>query len=129
MSTLPEKAKDAPAAMSDTKLPRWALRSQGPRLHQPRLEEQLLSSIAQAGIREPLQGVRSATATILLNGFKRYRCAAKLHIALVPFASWGADEVTGILQLLRGSRHHALHLLEQAYFVDELKGERGLSVA
>ena len=129
MSTLPEKAKDAPAAMSDIELSHLDLRYQGHRLHQPRLEEQLLSSIAQAGIQEPLQGVRSGTATILLNGFKRYRCAAKLHIAMVPFASWGSDEVTGILQLLRGSRHHALHLLEQARFVDELKGERGMSVA
>ncbi|MFO1498484.1 MAG: hypothetical protein U1G07_08850 [Verrucomicrobiota bacterium] len=42
----------------------------------------------------------------------------------------GADEVTGILQLLRGARHHTLHLLEQARcFVDELKTERGMSVA
>jgi hypothetical protein len=129
MSTLLEKAKDAPAAMSDIELAHLDLRYQGHRLHQPRLEEQLLSSIAQAGIQEPLQGVRSGTATILLNGFKRYRCAVKLHIAMVPFASWGTDEVTGIFQLLRGSRHHALHLLEQARFVDELKGERGLSVA
>ena len=47
----------------------------------------------------------------------------------MPFASWGTDEVTGILQLLRGARHHALHLLEQARFVDELKTERGMSVA
>ncbi|MGH7970412.1 MAG: ParB/RepB/Spo0J family partition protein, partial [Limisphaerales bacterium] len=43
--------------------------------------------------------------------------------------SWGTDEVTGILQLLRGAAHHALHLLEQARFVDELKSERGMSVA
>jgi hypothetical protein len=129
MSTLPEKAKDAPAAMSDIELSHLDLRYQGHRLHQPRLEEQLLASIAQAGIQEPLQGVRSGAATILLNGFKRYRCAVKLHMAMVPFASWGTDEVTGILQLLRGSRHHALHLLEQARFVDELKTERGMSVA
>lgn len=105
------------------------LRYQGHRLQQPRLEEQLLSSIAQRGIQEPLQGVRSGLAIILLNGFKRYRCARKLHLLTVPFASWGADEVTGILQLLRGSRHHALHLLEEARFVDELKAERGMSVA
>lgn len=121
--------KDTSAAVSDIELSQLDLRYQGHRLHQPRLEEQLLSSIAQVGIQEPLQGVRSESVAILLNGFKRCRCARKLHIHTAPFASWGTDEVTGILQLLRGSRDHALHLLEQARFVDELKTERGMSVA
>jgi hypothetical protein len=126
MSTLPEKA---PTAVNDIELSDLDLRYQGYRLPQPRWEEELLVSMAQRGIQEPLQGVRSSAAAILLNGFKRYRCAQKLHLHTVPFASWGTDEVTGILQLLRGSPHHALHLLEQACFVDELKNERGMSVA
>jgi len=126
MSTHP---KVAPAAVTDIELSQLDLRYQGHRLQQPRLEEQLLASIAQAGIQEPLQGVSSGPRAILLNGFKRARCARKLHLHTVPFASWGTDEVSGILQLLRGSRHHALHLLEQAGFVDELKSERGMSVA
>jgi len=121
--------KDASATVSNIELSDLDLRYQGHRLRQPRLEEQLLSSIAQMGIQEPLQGVRTDGAAILLNGFKRCRCARKLHIQSVPFASWGADEVTGILHLLRGARHHTLHLLEQARFVDELKTERGMSVA
>lgn len=49
------------------------LRYQGHRLQQPRLEDQLLASIAQAGIQEPLQGVRGDGRAILLNGFKRAR--------------------------------------------------------
>jgi hypothetical protein len=121
--------KDAAAAVTDLELAHLDLRYQGHRLPQPRLEEQLLSSIAQVGIQEPLQGVTSDSVAILLNGFKRCRCARKLHIHTVPFVSWGADEVTGILQLLRGSPHHCLHLLEQARFVDELKTGRGMSVA
>src|SRR5512144_2439351 len=121
--------KDASATVTNIELSDLDLRYQGHRLQQPRLEEQLLSSIAQVGIQEPLQGVRTDGAAILLNGFKRCRCARKLHIQSVPFASWGVDEVTGILQLLRGARHHTLHLLEQARFVDELKTERGMSVA
>jgi len=121
--------KVAPAAVSDLELSHLDLRYQGHRFQQPRLEEQLLSSIAQRGIQEPLQGVRDGSEAILLNGFKRARCARKLHLHTVPFASWGEDEVTGILQLLRGARHHALHLLEQARFVDELKSGRGMSVA
>jgi hypothetical protein len=121
--------KAVPAAVSDIELSQLDLRYQGHRLRQPRLEEQLLASIAREGIQEPLQGVRGDSGTILLNGFKRARCARKLHLHTVPFASWGADEVVGILQLLRGARPHALHLLEQARFVDELKSGRGMSVA
>ena len=121
--------KEAAPAVMNLELADLDLRYQGHRLQQPRLEERLLASIAQVGIQEPLQGVRSGPATILLNGFKRARCAHKLHLHTVPFASWGTDEVSGILRLLRGSTHHALHLLEQARFVDELKSERGMSVA
>jgi hypothetical protein len=126
MSTHP---KVVPAAVSDLELSQLDLRYQGHRLQQPRLEEQLLASIVQRGIQEPLQGVRGESGAILLDGFKRARCAAKLHLPTVPFASWGTDEVTGIVQLLRGGRQHSLHLLEQARFVEELKSERGMDVA
>jgi hypothetical protein len=121
--------KLAPTTVSEIELSDLDLRYQGHRLQQPRLEEQLLASIAQAGIQEPLQGVRGHGRAILLNGFKRARCAAKLHLRTVPFSSWGTDEVSGILQLLRGARHQGLHLLEQARFVEALKSERGMSVA
>jgi hypothetical protein len=49
--------------------------------------------------------------------------------SLLPLASWGSDEVAGILKLLRADRAHALSLLEQARLVDELHTERGLRVA
>lgn len=126
MNSLPE---NGPTGWTDIELSDVDLRYQGHRLRQPGQEAQLLSSIAQGGIEEPLQGFRSGPAAVLLNGFKRYRCARTLHLQSVPFASWGSDEVSGILQLLRGSRHHALHLLEQARFVDELHAQRGMSVA
>jgi hypothetical protein len=126
MSIHPEPAT---VAVSDLELSDLDLRYQGHRLQQPRLEEQLLASIAKVGIQEPLQGVRHGSGAILLNGFKRARCARQLHLRTVPFASWGTDEAGGILQLLRGARQHALHLLEQARFVDELKSGRGMSVA
>ena len=119
----------ATTAVNDVELADLDLRYQGHRLQQPRLEEQLLAAIAKVGIQEPLQGVRHGSGAILLNGFKRARCARQLHLRTVPFAAWGTDEAGGILQLLRGSRQHALHLLEQARFVDELKSGRGLSVA
>jgi len=119
----------APSGVTDIELSQLDLRYEGYRLQQPRLEKQLLASIAQGGVQEPLQGITVGSTAILLNGFKRARCARKLHLHTVPFASWGTDEVSGILRLLRGSRDHALHLLEQARFVDELKSERGMDIA
>lgn len=119
----------APSAVRDIELSQLDLRYEGYRLQQPSLEKRLLASIAQVGVQEPLQGITSSSAAILLNGFKRVRCARKLHVQTVPFASWGTDEVSGIVRLLRGARDHTLHLLEQARFVDELKSERGMDIA
>jgi hypothetical protein len=126
MEYLPD---NGPTGVMNLELSDLDLRYEGYRLRQPRLEEALLSAIAREGIREPLLGVMPDTTPILLDGFKRCRCARTLHLHVVPFASWGRDEVTGILQLLRADRQHALSLLEQARFVDELHTERGLSGA
>lgn len=126
MANLPE---NVPAGVSNLELSHLDLRYEGYRLRQPRLEEQLLSSIARAGIREPLLGVMGEGNPIVLDGFKRCRAARTLHLQVVPFASWGGDEVAGILRLLRADRQHTLSLLEQARFVDELHAQRGLSVA
>ena len=105
------------------------LRYEGFRLKAPALEERLLGSIAQRGIEEPLEGVEVKERNVLLNGFKRYRCARKLRLATVPYSSLGPDEAVGILSLLRTSNNRALSILEQAAFIDELKtrapAERG----
>ena len=105
------------------------LRYESFRLKQAALEERLLGSIAQRGIEEPLEGVELKAASVLLNGFKRYRCARKLCLPTVPYASLGQDEATGILSLLRTSNNRALSILEQAAFIDELKNARQMSVA
>lgn len=120
---------DAPGAVTQLELSQLDLRYQGFRLPQPRLEEGLLAAVAREGIRDALQGVRDGANPILLDGFKRYRCARALHLHVVPFVSCGSDEVSGILQLLRASRPHTLHLLEEARFVDELHHVRGLDIA
>jgi len=60
-----------------------------------------LSSLLQRGIEEPLEGVESNETKVLLNGFKRYRCARKLRLATVPYRSLGRDEAAAILGLLR----------------------------
>jgi len=105
------------------------LRYEDFRLKQAALEERLLGSIALRGIEEPLEGVEVQGRHVLLNGFKRYRCARKLQMRTVPCASLGTDEVSAILNLLRISNNRALGILEQAAFIDELKNTRHLSVA
>jgi hypothetical protein len=126
MKNLPD---ELPPAVTDLELSHLDLRYEGHRLRQPRQEEALLSAIAREGIREPLQGVRDGSLVILLDGFKRRRCARQLQLHVVPFVAWPTDEVGGIVKLLRGSRPQGLHQLEEARFVDELHAVRGLGVA
>jgi hypothetical protein len=65
---------------------------------------------------------------VLLDGFKRYRCARQLQVHRVPFVSLGADEASAILELLGQGRRSKLNVLEEARFLDELKA-RGMSLA
>ncbi|MEK7237767.1 MAG: KorB domain-containing protein [Nitrospirota bacterium] len=105
------------------------LRYESYRMRQPAVEARLLASIAQRGIEEPLEGVDRQEASILLNGFKRYRCARKLGIETAPYASLGEDEAAAIMSLLRTSNDKALGILEQAGFIDDLKNLHKMSAA
>jgi hypothetical protein len=105
------------------------LRYQEHRLRDEAREARLLGSIAQRGIEEPLEGVDTPDGRLLLNGFKRYRCATKLGISCVPYVSLAEDEATGILSLMRVSTDKALGILEQARFIVDLLTLHGLSVA
>jgi hypothetical protein len=113
----------------DIELSSLDLRYEGHRMKNAGVEERLLGSIAQRGIEQPLEGVQVKGASILLNGFKRYRCARKLKLGAVPYAWLAEDEVAGILSLLRTSNNRALSILEQAAFIDELHAIRHLNVA
>ena len=105
------------------------LRYEGFRLKQPALEERLLTSIVQRGIEEPLEGVEVARTPVLLNGFKRYRCARTLRIPTVPYSSLGPNEAVAILNLLKSSNNRTLSILEQAAFIGELRNARRMNVA
>lgn len=105
------------------------LRYEGYRMKNPTLEARLLASLAQRGIEEPLEGVDGKTGSILLNGFKRYRCAVKLAMPTAPYASLGEDEAQGIVNLLRVSNTKSLGILEQARFLDDLRKCHQMSVA
>jgi ParB/RepB/Spo0J family partition protein len=97
------------------------LRFESYRIRNKRAQEELLVSISQNGIREPLEGVSKNNVRILLNGFKRYRCAQNLGIKILPYFCLGSDEARGIIELLRVSNAKTLTILEQARLIDQLK--------
>ena len=105
------------------------LRYEGYRLRDDAAEARLLASITERGIEEPLGGVDTPQGRVLLDGFRRNRCAAKLGIECVPYVSWGADETQGIASLLSARRQRTLSTLEQARFVDELLSTHQMTVA
>ncbi|MFH1463633.1 MAG: KorB domain-containing protein [Pseudomonadota bacterium] len=105
------------------------LRYEDYRLKNAALEAKLLVSIQERGIEEPLEGVDAQGTRILLNGFKRYRCARRLGLGVVPWASLGEDEATGIVVVMRTSNDKALSILEQARFLDDLLHRHGMNTA
>ncbi len=105
------------------------LRYESCRMKHVGAEKALLGSIVEHGIREPLQGVDSGDGRILLNGFKRYRCARKLGLGMVPYVSLGCDEAFGIIQLIRIANSRSLSMLEQAKLIDELRSVHAMSVS
>jgi hypothetical protein len=115
--------------IQDIELATIDMRYESYRLRNPGAEKRLLSSITERGIEEPLEGVDAPEAKILLNGFKRYRCAKRLKIGVVPFMSLGEDEAAGILAVLRMSNNKSLSILEQAHFIDDLRRIHQMSVA
>ena len=104
-------------------------RYEGHRLRDDVRETRLLASIASRGIEEPLEGVDTAEGRLLLDGFKRYRCARKLAIPCVPYVSLGDEETTGIVHLMLVGRVKTLGILEQARFIGDLLTIHGLSLA
>jgi hypothetical protein len=92
-------------------------------------EARLLASIASSGIEEPLEGVDTGQRRLLLNGFKRNRCAKRLGLELVPYVCLSDDQAMGIACLLRRTRDKSLCILEQAKFVLELMTVQGMTLA
>lgn len=97
------------------------------RLKSKEIERVLLTSILENDIQEPLKGIDLEGGTkILLDGFKRYRCAKKLDIGTVPYRSFGSDEPLGLIKLIRTSIARPLTVLEQAKMIDELQKVHGM---
>ena len=96
------------------------LRYENYRLKNPKLEASLLNSISKNGIKDPLYGTSNNSCNILLDGFKRFRCAQKLSIKTIPFDVIADDQALGIVKLLRMSGSRKMSILEQARLIDEL---------
>jgi len=105
------------------------LRYQSYRLRNDAAEARLLASIIERGIQEPLKGVDVPQGRRLLDGFRRCRCAEKLHLECVPYVSVGEEEASGIIHLMRVDQQKPLNILEQAKFVAELLATHAMSVA
>lgn len=105
------------------------LRYEGYRLRNDAAEARLQASILERGIEEPLGGIDTPQSRVLLDGFRRNRCAMVLGIECVPYVSWGEDAVQGIASLLSARRQRTLTILEQARFVDELLNTQEMTLA
>ncbi len=115
--------------MVEIELSTLDLRYAGHRMRDRAGEARLLALLAERGIEEALEGVDADGVHVLLNGFKRYRCACKLGMHTAPYTSLGQEAAAGIMALLRVSNNKALSILEQAAFLDELKHSHNMSVA
>jgi hypothetical protein len=105
------------------------LRYQTYRLRNDTAETRLLASIAERDIEQPLSGVDTPQGRLLLDGFKRYRCATKLGIECLPYVSLGEEAAEGIASLMRVAQQKTLSILEQARFVVELHSLHDMSIA
>ncbi|KPA10819.1 chromosome partitioning protein, ParB family [Candidatus Magnetomorum sp. HK-1] len=97
------------------------LRVESYRLKNYKAEKDLLVSIIENGIQEPLKGIYFDNTRILLDGFKRLRCSKKLNIHIVPYQNLSEDGAMGIINFLRISNTKKISLLEEAKLIDELK--------
>ncbi len=81
--------------MSEIELSSLDLRYEGYRMRNRAGEARLLASICERGIVESLEGVEVEDSHVLLNGFKRWRCARRLGLATAPYVSLGEDAAMG----------------------------------
>lgn len=94
------------------------------------VERDLLTSIRERDILDPIQVVASQNAGhfIILDGFKRYRCALKLNMVTIPVVVIADDAVEGIFTFIRRQQRAGLTILDQAALVEELHTSYHLSI-
>ena len=83
-------------------------------------EARLLDDISRHGLQQPVLGVWQQQQFVLLDGFKRLRCAEQLRLPTVNVRSIGEDQAIGIVSLMRAAKNATLDIFEEATFVREL---------
>ena len=66
---------------------------------------------------------------VLLDGFKRFRCARKLGYTCLPAIIIAQDVLAGIYQLIRQSETTSLNSIEEACLIDVLHNQYSLSAS
>lgn len=95
------------------------------------VERQLLASIMERDILDPLEVIACSEGTsyVLIDGFKRYRCAKKLAKGIVPVQCIAQDITEGVLSFIRRSSGlRGVSTLEEAALLEELHKRYGLSI-
>lgn len=93
-------------------------------------EKRLLASIMERDILEPLlvsSGTQSGTY-VLLDGFKRYRCARKLDKGIVPVECIGENVIDGVASLFRREKGSCLGVFEESGLIAALHRTYDLSI-
>jgi ParB/RepB/Spo0J family partition protein len=107
------------------------LRLERTRLRNNSVEQALLDSVAREGILDPLYiaGRDDTQRYLLLDGFKRYRCARKLGMGMVPAECVADDVATGIVTFIRRNEYGCgITVLEQASLIEELHRRCAMSI-
>jgi ParB/RepB/Spo0J family partition protein len=100
------------------------------RTRNPAAERKLLSSITERDVLDPIQVVASEKndTYVIVDGFKRYRCASKLKMGTIPAVIIANDTVEGIITFIRRQHRSGLNILDQAALVEELHTRYHLSI-
>ena len=94
------------------------------------VERNLLASITERNILDPIQvaSCGNNNTYVIVDGFKRYRCALKLKMGTIPAAVIADDAVEGIFTFIRRQHHSGLNILDQSALVEELHTRYQLSI-
>lgn len=115
--------------MPTIELEQMNLKYEGCRLQDREIERRLVSSLAERGQDDPIEGVSLPGGQFLvLNGFKRIRSSRLIGKTQAECQEIGSDEVEGIFCVLRSDQKRSLHILEQAQWMQELRMQHKVSV-